>query len=127
MVIRTTIAKVTTGTRVHKAYRRDHNLRAAFVHVMADAAVSVLVIIGLVAGRQFGWIWMDPLMGLIATIVIMSWSWSLVRTAGAVSLDVSPDPPYRQKLLLGSNSVVIGFRTFTFGVSAPVILPLSFQ
>ena len=58
-------------------HHRDHNLRAAFVHVMADAAVSVLVIIGLVAGRQFGWIWMDPLMGLIATVVIMSWSWSL--------------------------------------------------
>jgi Co/Zn/Cd efflux system component len=38
----------------------DHNLRAAFVHVLADAAVSVLVIVGLVAGRQFGWIWMDP-------------------------------------------------------------------
>src|SRR6478736_5511240 len=49
-------------------HHRDHNLRAAFVHVLADAAVSVLVIIGLVAGRQFGWIWMDPLMGLIATV-----------------------------------------------------------
>jgi cation diffusion facilitator family transporter len=71
---------------------RDHNLRAAFVHVLADAAVSVLVIIGLVAGRQFGWIWMDPLTGLIATVVIMSWSWGLVRAAGAVLLDVSPDP-----------------------------------
>jgi cation diffusion facilitator family transporter len=73
-------------------YHRDNNLRAAFVHVMADAAVSVLVIIGLVAGRQFGWNWMDPMMGLIATIVIMNWSWSLVRTAGTVLLDVSPDP-----------------------------------
>ena len=41
---------------------------------MADAAVSVLVIIGLVAGRQFGWVWMDPLMGLVATVVILSWS-----------------------------------------------------
>ena len=82
----------------HKAYHRDHNLRAAFVHVMADAAVSALVIIGLVAGRQFGWIWMDPLMGLIATVVIMSWSWSLVRTAGAVLLDVSPDPALSAKI-----------------------------
>jgi len=52
----------------------DHNLRAAFVHVLADAAVSVLVIIGLVAGRQFGWLWMDPMMGLVATMVILSWS-----------------------------------------------------
>jgi cation diffusion facilitator family transporter len=65
---------------------------------MADAAVSVLVIIGLVAGRQFGWIWMDPLMGLIATVVIMSWSWSLVRAAGAVLLDVSPDPALSAKI-----------------------------
>ena len=61
----------------------DHNLRAAFVHVMADAAVSVLVIVGLVLGRQFGWLWMDPLMGLIATVVILSWSWTLIRSAGA--------------------------------------------
>lgn len=80
-------------------YHRDHNLRAAFVHVMADAAVSVLVIIGLVAGRQFGWIWMDPVMGLIATIVIMSWSWSLVRAAGAVLIDVSSDPALSAKIV----------------------------
>jgi len=71
---------------------RDHNLRAAFVHVVADAAVSVLVIVGLVLGRQLGWLWMDPVMGLIATVVILSWSWTLVRSAGAILLDVSPDP-----------------------------------
>jgi len=71
---------------------RDHNLRAAFAHVVADAAVSVLVIVGLVLGRQFGWLWMDPVMGLIATAVILSWSWTLVRSAGAILLDVSPDP-----------------------------------
>jgi cation diffusion facilitator family transporter len=80
-------------------HHRDHNLRAAFVHVTADAAVSVLVIIGLVAGRQFGWIWMDPLMGLIATVVILSWSWSLVRAAGAVLLDVSPDQTLSAKVI----------------------------
>src|SRR5215471_42653 len=54
--------------RVHQNshVHRDHNLRAAFVHVMADAAVSVLVIIGLVAGGLLGWIWMEPLVGLVA-------------------------------------------------------------
>jgi cation diffusion facilitator family transporter len=76
----------------------DHNLRAAFVHVMADAAVSVLVIVGLVAGRQFGWVWMDPLMGLVATAVILSWSWTLVRSAGAVLLDVCPEPALARKI-----------------------------
>jgi cation diffusion facilitator family transporter len=83
----------------HDHHNRDHNLRAAFVHVMADAVVSVLVIIGLVAGRQFGWIWMDPLMGLIATAVILSWSWSLVRAAGGVLLDVSPDQALSVKIV----------------------------
>jgi cation diffusion facilitator family transporter len=77
---------------------RDHNLRAAFVHVMADVAVSILVIVGLVAGRQFGWAWMDPLMGLIATVVILSWSWTLIRSAGAVLLDVCPDPALSGKI-----------------------------
>ena len=56
------------------------------------------MIIGLVVGRQFGWIWMDPVMGLIATIVILSWSWSLIQSAGAVLLDVSPDPALSAKI-----------------------------
>jgi cation diffusion facilitator family transporter len=76
----------------------DHNLRAAFVHVLADAAVSVLVIIGLVAGRQFGWPWMDAIMGLIATVVILSWSWTLTRSAGSVLLDVCPDPALSREI-----------------------------
>jgi cation diffusion facilitator family transporter len=76
----------------HALVHRDHNLRAAFVHVIADAAVSVLVIVGLFAGRVFGWVWMDPVMGLVATVVILSWSWTLIRSAGAILLDVCPDP-----------------------------------
>jgi cation diffusion facilitator family transporter len=72
-------------------YHRDNNLRSAFIHVVADAAVSVLVIVGLVAARRFGWIWLDPVMGLVATIVILNWSYTLVRSAGAVLLDASPD------------------------------------
>jgi cation diffusion facilitator family transporter len=76
----------------HSHVHRDHNLRAAFVHVMADAAVSVLVIVGLIAGRDFGWVWMDPVMGLVATVVILSWSRTLIRSAGAILLDVCPDP-----------------------------------
>src|SRR4029077_8204447 len=78
----------------------DHNLRAAFVHVMADAAVSVFVIVGLVVGRQFGWVWMDPLLGLVATVVILSWSWTLIRSARAVLLDVCPDPALARKIAL---------------------------
>lgn len=82
----------------HALVHRDHNLRAAFVHVLADAAVSVLVIVGLGAGRFFGLIWMDPLMGLVATAVILSWSWTLIRSAGAILLDVCPDPALARKV-----------------------------
>lgn len=70
------------------AQDRDLNLRAAYVHVLADAAVSVFAIVGLVAGRELGWIWMDPLMGIAGALVISNWSWGLVRAAGAVLLDM---------------------------------------
>jgi cation diffusion facilitator family transporter len=71
---------------------RDHNLRAALVHVMADAAVSVLVIVGLLLGRFLGWVWMDPVAGLLGAIVIASWSYGLIRDTGRVLLDMTPDP-----------------------------------
>lgn len=57
---------------------------------MADAAVSVLAIVGLVAGRQLGWVWMDPVMGIIGACVIANWSWGLLRAAGGVLLDMQP-------------------------------------
>jgi cation diffusion facilitator family transporter len=78
---------------------RDLNLRAAYVHVMADAAVSILAIIGLVAGRQLGWIWMDPLMGIVGACVIANWSWGLVHASGAVLLDQQPDPALSAEVL----------------------------
>jgi cation diffusion facilitator family transporter len=75
----------------HHDHHADHNLRAAYVHVMADAAVSVLAVIGLSAGRLLGWVWMDPIMGLVGMGVILNWSWSLVRVSGAVLLDMRPE------------------------------------
>jgi cation diffusion facilitator family transporter len=75
----------------HHDHHADHNLRAAYVHVIADAAVSVLAVIGLTAGRVLGWVWMDPLMGLIGMAVILNWSWSLVRVSGTVLLDMRPE------------------------------------
>jgi cation diffusion facilitator family transporter len=72
-------------------HHRDNNMRAAVVHVLADAAVSVLVIAGLLAARLFGWLWMDPLAGIVGALVIASWSYGLVRDTGAVLLDMHPD------------------------------------
>lgn len=75
----------------HAHGHRDHNLRSAYLHVLADALTSVLAIVGLVAGRAYGWVWMDPLVGLIGALVIARWSWSLIRDTGAVLLDAVPD------------------------------------
>ena len=75
----------------HDAATRDHNIRSAYIHVMADAAVSVLAIIGLVLARAFGWLWMDPLAGVIGALVIANWSYGLMRDTGAILLDMSPD------------------------------------
>src|SRR5580700_3257838 len=75
----------------HGAAQRDNNMRAAIVHVLADAAVSVLVIVGLLFGRFLGWTWMDPVAGLCGAVVIATWSYGLIRDTGAVLLDMNPD------------------------------------
>ncbi|MEO8812793.1 MAG: CDF family Co(II)/Ni(II) efflux transporter DmeF [Caulobacteraceae bacterium] len=79
------------GEHAHDGHERDNNIRAAVVHVMADAAVSALVIAGLVLARLFGWLWMDPLAGLVGAVVIASWSWGLIRDTGAILLDMNPN------------------------------------
>src|SRR5205085_948536 len=78
------------GGVAHGAHR-DHNLRAAFIHVAADAAVSVLAILGLTAARFLGWLWMDPMMGIVGGCVIASWAYALVRDTGRILLDMTPD------------------------------------
>ena len=70
---------------------RDNNMRAAVIHVLADAAVSALVIVGLLLGRFLGWAWMDPVVGLVGAVVIAAWSYGLVRDTGAILLDMCPD------------------------------------
>ena len=70
---------------------RDNNMRAAIIHVIADAAVSALVIVGLLLARAFGWLWMDPLAGIIGACVIASWSYGLIRDTGSILLDMNPD------------------------------------
>lgn len=75
----------------HGTAHRDNNLRAAIIHVAADAVVSILVIAGLLFARTFGWLWMDPLAGVIGAGVIASWSLGLIRDTGRVLLDITPD------------------------------------
>jgi cation diffusion facilitator family transporter len=73
------------------AAHRDNNMRSAVVHVLADAAVSVLVIVGLLFGRLLDWAWMDPAVGLIGAAVIAAWAYALIRDTGSVLLDMNPD------------------------------------
>jgi cation diffusion facilitator family transporter len=77
----------------HDHHHRDHdnNLRSAYVHVLADAATSVLAIFGLLAAWSFGWTWADPAVGFVGTVVIAIWAYGLIRAAGGVLLDVVPD------------------------------------
>jgi cation diffusion facilitator family transporter len=75
----------------HGAAARDNNMRAAVIHVMADAAVSLMVIVGLTLAWLFGWLWMDPLAGIVGAVVIASWSAALIRDTSAVLLDMNPD------------------------------------
>jgi cation diffusion facilitator family transporter len=82
----------------HGSASRDNNMRAAIIHVMADAAVSVLVIAGLLLARSFGWLWMDPLAGIVGACVIASWSYGLIRDTGAILLDMNPDKAMANKL-----------------------------
>ncbi len=71
----------------HHQSGKDQNLRAAYLHVLADALTSVLAIVALIAGSLYGWIWLDPLMGIVGALVIAKWSWGLMRDTGATMLD----------------------------------------
>jgi cation diffusion facilitator family transporter len=75
----------------HHHHHHDNNLRAAYIHVLADAATSVLAIAALVVAMLAGWAWADPAVGIIGSCVIASWALGLIRDAGSVLLDVSAD------------------------------------
>lgn len=71
-------------------HARDNNLRAAYLHVLADALTSILAIVALTLGAIRGWLWADPIIGVIGALVIARWSWGLINDAGRVLLDAAP-------------------------------------
>lgn len=75
----------------HGHSHHDHNLKAAYLHVIADALTSVLAIIALSLGKYYGWIWLDPIMGIIGALIITRWSYSLVKETSPILLDESID------------------------------------
>ena len=77
---------------------RDHNLRGAYLHVLADAVTSILAIIALTAGKYLGWNWMDALTGILGSIVIARWSLGLLRDTSAVLLDAEVSDQRRREI-----------------------------
>lgn len=80
------------------SHHRDNNFCAAFVHVLADAGVSVLAIAGLLAAKYFGWLFMDPVMGIVGAVVIGNWSYGLIKDSGQILLDMTADQDLTRKL-----------------------------
>ncbi len=79
-------------------HHHDHNHRAAYVHVLTDALTSLLAIAGLLAARLFAWNWVDPAVGIVGAGVIALWALGLIRSSGAVLLDIVPAPRTAAKI-----------------------------
>lgn len=83
----------------HDAHRHDHgqhhdlNLKSAYVHVIADAATSVLAIVALIGGWMYGWSWLDPVMGVVGAVLVAAWAKGLIAETGKVLLDREMDHP----------------------------------
>lgn len=73
------------------SHHHDHNLKAAYMHVLADALTSVLAILALLAGKYFGWNWLDPIMGIVGATIITRWSYGLLKQTSPILLDGSID------------------------------------
>ncbi|XAH25834.1 CDF family Co(II)/Ni(II) efflux transporter DmeF [Xylophilus sp. GW821-FHT01B05] len=86
----------------HEGHGHDHhhdlNLRSAYLHVLADAATSVLAILALAGGWLWGWSWLDPAMGIVGAALVAVWAWGLLRDAGRVLLDAEMDAPVVQEV-----------------------------
>jgi len=79
-------------------HHHDVNLRAAYLHVIADAATSVLAIVALVGGKLYGAAWLDPVMGIAGSILVARWAWGLLRESGRILLDAEMDQPVVEEI-----------------------------
>jgi len=82
----------------HHSHHHDHNLKSAYLHVLADALTSILAIVALLAAKHFGFIWMDPAMGIVGAILVARWSLGLLRTTSGVLLDKQAPQSIRERI-----------------------------
>ena len=107
-----------SGTHSH---HHDLNLRAAYLHVLADAFTSVLAILALTGGKFFGWSWLDPVVGLVGSGVVFSWAYNLLRDTSGILLDRTPlssDLPdeIRDAIESDGDSIVTDLHVWQVGV-----------
>ena len=81
------------STHTHHHHHHDLNLRSAYLHVIADAATSVLAILALIGGKLWGADWLDPVMGIVGAALVTRWAWGLLHETGRVLLDAEMDAP----------------------------------
>lgn len=82
----------------HAGHGHDHNLKSAYLHVLADALTSLLAIVALLVAKYFGLIWMDPVMGIVGAILVARWSYGLLGSTSAVLLDHQAPPKVLEKI-----------------------------
>jgi cation diffusion facilitator family transporter len=107
--------------RGHRQQHHDINLRAAYLHVLADAFTSVTAISALLAGKFFAWTWLDPAVGILGSGVVLSWAYSLIRDTGGILLDRTPassDLPeeIRRAIETDGDSIVTDLHVWQVGV-----------
>jgi cation diffusion facilitator family transporter len=103
------------------SHEQDNNLRSAYLHVVADALTSVLAIAALLGGRYLGWVWLDPVMGIVGSIVIAVWAWSLMRDTAAVLLDASDaalEAEIRERVEAPGDAKITDLHVWRVGPSA---------
>jgi cation diffusion facilitator family transporter len=108
------------GGNHHHAHSHDLNLRAAYLHVLADAFTTCLAIVALTSGKFFGWTWLDPVVGLIGSGVVFSWAYGLLRDTSGILLDRTPsssDLPeeIRRAIEVDGDSIVTDLHVWQVG------------
>lgn len=88
----------------HRAQHGDHNLRAAYLHVLADALTSVLAILALLSAKYLGFTWMDPVMGIVGAVLVARWSVGLMRSSSVVLLDRRGPGEIRERIVASVES-----------------------
>ena len=103
------------------AHHHDLNLRAAYLHVLADAFTSLLAIAALTGGKFFGWAWLDPVVGIVGSVVVFSWAYTLLRDTSGILLDRTPsssDLPdeIRRAVESDGDSIVTDLHVWQVGI-----------